>query len=366
MFIRNKYKGKKVKKVEENGELLWDVLDIISKTLDFDDLFEFAGVSKNWRAFYKICRRNFLASFLESQEPLLLQISYRDEGSFSFISIPDQKVYCFKMMEHCFRYTYVTSSRGYLFMVGDNSNQFMLINLFTRMKKVISTPTFEVISSYLPGRALLAFGKCSEGFVLVVLCGYRLCVYQSRNCCWVTSSTMRDAGRVVDFVVLHNIIYVVTNNFNIGVLGLNYANIKFLKLKSTPDVPFSLCPRLVNCDEQLLVVDSTCEEIRNVYKIDFSTMNYVKLETLDDIALFYVSNGFERNCYALSNPNLWGYERNSVYVIGILSAVCSVYSGDDKKLQKCVTLPALHGTSSHMYDWCFRHQQYEVDYSLVE
>lgn len=26
MFIRNEYKGKKVKKVEENGELPWDVL----------------------------------------------------------------------------------------------------------------------------------------------------------------------------------------------------------------------------------------------------------------------------------------------------------------------------------------------------
>jgi hypothetical protein len=51
---------------------------------------------------------------------------------------------------------------------------------------------------------------------------------------------------------------------------------------------------MVNYDEQLLVVDLRPDEmIKNVYKIDFSTINYVKLETLDDIALFYASN-----CYA--------------------------------------------------------------------
>jgi len=45
---------------------------------------------------------------------------------------------------------------------------------------------------------------------------------------------------------------------------------------------------------------------------------------------------------------------------------CNVYSGDDKKLQKLITLPAPHGERSHLLDWCFRHLQYEVDYSLVE
>jgi hypothetical protein len=349
-----------VKKVEDNCEVPWDVLDIISKTLDFDDLFQFSGVCKNWRAFQKIYWRNFLTS----QGPLLLQVSYLGKESFSIISIPDQKTYCLKVMEHVFDYTYVTSSSRYFITTEDNNNSFLLINPFTRIKKVISTPSSEFNWSLLIDHALLAFGKCSEEFVLVVLCQRHLHVYQSRNCSWVTHSTMGDQGRVVDFVVLHNVIYVVTNKANIGVLSLNSANIKFLKLKSTPDVPFSMCPRLVNCDEQLLVV-LMVDEIRNVYKIDFSTMNYVELETLGDIALF-VSGVLRRNCYALSNPNMWGYESNSVYVIRILSTICNVYSGDDRKLQKFIALPSPRASLFIMFDWCFRHLQHEVDYSLVE
>ena len=212
---------------------------------------------------------------------------------------------------------------------------------------------------------MLAFGKCSKEFVLVLSfkSSRRLHVYQSRNCGWVPYSTMENLGRVVDFMVLHNIIYIVIDKANIGVLNLNSADIKFLKLKSIPDIT-SLYLRLVNCDEQLLVVDLSSNKMRNVYKRDFSTMNYVKLETLGNIALFYVG---KRNCYALSNPNRWGYESNSVYVINLSRYTqCSVYSEDGKKLQKCIKLPAPHGTFSTMLDWCFRHLQYEVDYSLVE
>jgi len=199
----------------------------------------------------------------------------------------------------------------------------------------------------------------------VVLCERCLHVFQSRNCGWVSYLTTGDQGRVVDFVVLHNRIYVVTHKTNIGILSLNSANIKFLKLKSTPNVAFSHF-RLVNCDEQLLVIDLMFEEIRNVYKIDFSTMNYVKLNTLGDIALFVGSDSDRSNCYALSNPNRWGYERNSVYVIDHLSAICNVYSGGDKKLQKRITLQASHGTSFLKFEWCFRHLQYDINYSLVE
>ena len=355
-----------MKKVEENCELPLDVFDLISKTLDFDDLIQFAGVCKNWRAFHKIYWRDFLAS----QEPLLLQVSYHGNESYSFIRMSDQKIYCLKMMKYFEYLTYVTLSSGYFIMVGDN-NSFMLFNPFTRIKKVINTSTFEVQSYIFANNALLAFSKCSVEFVLVVLCNYSryLYVYQSRNCGWVTYSSTENSGRVVDFVVLHNIIYVVTDKFNVGVLNLNSANIKFLKLKSTPNVPNSLYLKLVNCDGQLLVVDLTYTEIRNVYKIDFSTMDYVKQEILGNIALLYISN---RSCYALSNPSRWGYESNSMYVIRLGSTVCSVYSGDDKKLQKYIKIPAphktsfSHETSSFMLDWCFRHLQYEVDYSLVE
>jgi len=83
-----------------------------------------------------------------------------------------------------------------------------------------------------------------------------------------------------------------------------------------------------------------------VYKIDFSTMNYVKLKTLGDIALLYAANCRPRNCYALSNPDKWGYESNSMYINNDDSTTYRVYSGDDKRLQKCIMLPAPHGKRS--------------------
>jgi hypothetical protein len=116
------------------------------------------------------------------------------------------------------------------------------------------------------------------------------------------------------------------------------------------------------------VVDILGENIRNVYKIDFSTMNYVKLENLGDIALFYTYDFDYTKCYALSNPSRWGYESNSVYVTSVFSTLCRVYSGDGKKFKKCIMLPTPGetGKGKVLFDWCFRHLQYKIDYSLVE
>ncbi|MCH88170.1 hypothetical protein A2U01_0009053, partial [Trifolium medium] len=80
-------------------------------------------------------------------------------------------------------------------------------------------------------------------------------------------------------------------------------------------------------------------------------MNYVKLETLGDIALFYA---VDRHYYALGNPNMWGYESNSMYAVNTHSTKYSVYSAevysrDDKKLQKYFTLPAHLGTGPTAY-----------------
>ncbi|CAJ2640908.1 unnamed protein product [Trifolium pratense] len=250
-----------------------------------------------------------------------------------------------------------------------SKTSFLLINPFKRTNKIIHAPSFETYMFSYYNHVLLAFSKCSEEFVLVILCTQSKClhVYQSRNCgCFTFSSKMGNQERVVHSVVLHNIIYVVTNKANIGVLSLNYPTIKFLKLKGTPDVT-NIRFKLVNCDEQLLVVDSTYGQIRNVYKIDFSAINYVKLETLGDIALFCNVCDWKTDCYALSNPNRWGYESNSVYVTTESTTTCKVYSADDNKLQKCITLPTPGGESNHyVYDWCFKHLRHEIDYSLVE
>ncbi|CAL5201079.1 unnamed protein product [Lathyrus oleraceus] len=353
--------GNKVKKVAENCEIPWDLLDIISWKLDFDDLFGFAGVCKSWREFHKIYWRNFMAS----QEPLLLQKSCHDKKSFSFISIHDQRVYHSKTINHFWNLAYSGSSSGYLIMTTEN-NSFILMNPFTRKKMEINTTAFKVEFSVFAYHVLLAFGKGSEEFVFVALCtsSNSLHVYQSRNSDWITYSTKGKPWKVVDFVVLHNTIYVVTDKAKIGVLGLNSANIKFLELKSTPKVTSSSHLRLVSCDVRLLMIHILSRRILNVYEIDLSIKNFVEMKTLGDIALFYASGKY---FYAMSNPGRWGYESNSLHVINLSSTQCIVSIGNDNNLPEYISHDRLSNPPKgrpYLLDWCFKHLHYEVDYSL--
>lgn len=363
---------KKVKTEEILCQLPWDALDVISQKLDFDDLFQFSGVCANWRAFHKF-------NFMASQEPLLVEIlsfPYINEPH-SFSSLTNKKVYDLtktvkKMMTHSklpFP-MYITYSSGY-FILAQKNNSFILINPFTRIKKVIYTSTFQVnVSIDNRYHALLAFEKCSEDeFVLVILCkvSSNLHIYQSRNNIgWVTYSTSKKI--VVDFVVLHNIIYVVTDKANVGVLSLNSADIKFLKLKNTPYIHGSRRLNLVNCDDQLLVLDLTPGLlIKLAYKIDLSSMTYVKLKTLGDIALFFT---WWENCKALSNPNRWGYKSNSVYEVTHLIPDIIEYNWDKRNnnqgSDRYIPPPRPKKTNCSRFDWCFRHLKYQLDYSLVD
>jgi hypothetical protein len=173
------------------------------------------------------------------QEPLLVHKSSYVKKSYSFISISNQKDYQSKMINYYWHFAYSGSSSGYLIMTGNN-NSFLLMNPFTRRKKVINTSTFKVNFSYFAYHVLLAFRKGSDEFVLLALCKSTnsLHVYQSRNVDWVTCSKMGYPWLIVDFVVLHNTIYVVTDKGNIGVLNLNSTNVEFLEIQSIPSVTY--------------------------------------------------------------------------------------------------------------------------------
>ncbi|XP_058782591.1 uncharacterized protein LOC131657122 [Vicia villosa] len=115
-------------------QLPWDVLDEITQTLDFEDLFQFSGVCKNWRTFHK-------SNFLSSQEPLLVEIWYSRYprwGPKCFNSLSNKKVYNLdKIMNERYKITptYITYSSGY-FVILEDKFTFQLHNPFTRTKKV--------------------------------------------------------------------------------------------------------------------------------------------------------------------------------------------------------------------------------------
>ncbi|XP_027351267.1 uncharacterized protein LOC113862377 [Abrus precatorius] len=343
----------------EKSELPEDVFDIISKKLDFDDLFQFGGVCKSWRIFHK----SYLRDLMASQEPLVVQTSFLMQA-YSFFSIPEQKVY--GSVRNCYlsEFFYSGSSCGYVIMVGISNNKLLLMNPFVRRKVEINMSALNGNIEYLGCNALFAFAKGSEEFIVVVSGKYFQClhIYESRNSCWVTCSAQGEPWTVVDFVVFDNTIYAITNKGEIGVLRLNSPTLKFLKLKNIPKI-IGLILKLVSCDGQLLVVNFASMERLDVYKIDFSTMGYVKMETMGDIALFF---GWTK-CYALSNPSRWGYDSNSLYFVNRSTAGGSVYSEDMKPKKSILPSrppPSDLRSSLHWLDWCFkRHDQ--VDYSVV-
>ncbi|XP_061353035.1 F-box protein At2g14290-like isoform X2 [Gastrolobium bilobum] len=350
-----------MKREAEYSQLPWDILDIISKKLEFDDLFQFAGVCKNWRTFRKV----YWSNFMSSEAPLLVltSSSYAKKAYF-FVSISEQKVYRSKL-DYFWGLSYLGCSSGYIIMAGADT-KLLLMNPFTRRKKLISTSAIHGYLHYINCQSLIAFAKGSEEFIVVLWCKrfYSLHIYQSRHSCWVTYSTGGNPWKVVDSVVLNNTLYAITDEAKIGVLSLNSASLRFLELKNTPNVTAAWL-KLVSSDGQLLVVHYEHTIKLDVYKIDLSAMEWIRLETLGDLALFYANR---RSCYALRNPGKWGYESNFLYYISNISRHCEVYSLNNK-LTKCIVpsgLRASRRSSFYRLDWCFRHLRNEVDYSLVE
>ncbi|CAJ2670850.1 unnamed protein product [Trifolium pratense] len=360
--------GKKMKEDKDIRPLDGDMLDIVSKKLvSFDDLFNFSAVCKEWRAVHKIYWRKFL----ESQSPLIVQTTRNAKRFYSFYSIPEKRAYSSKLSYFRGK-SYCGSSSGYLVMAGAN-NILQLMNPFTRKQKIIDISVVRKDLTYFACRVLLAFTRDSDEFVLVASCKrfLGLYVYHSRNSSWKTYSKRGHPWKVVDFVLFNNTIYVLTYKAEIGVLSLNSESLKFLKLKNTPNVP-SWSYSLLSCDGELLVVDFVPNKVLDVYRIDWETMSYVKLQTLGERALFHSPY----KCYALANPGKWGFESNRVYSIDWDSidrdsAECEVYSGSNNELVECIMLAGSSRevrsrSTPYWLDWCFRNQHDEVDYSLVE
>ncbi|XP_057425682.1 uncharacterized protein LOC130719050 [Lotus japonicus] len=343
-----------MEKLTANNMLPWDVLAIICKKLNFNDIIQLSTVCKDWRSFLE----------MKFQSPLIVQRDSFSKNSLSFMSLPDYRFYS-AQMDNFWGLSYSGSSSGYLIFAGPN--MFLLMNPLTRRGKKISTLALKDSYDYRGIRAHFAFVKGSKEYVLVLFSNgsCRLNVYHSQNSRWATYSTKGDSLEVVDLVVFHNSIYVLTNKAKIGVLNLNSTSIKFLELKNTPLVTYNDL-RLVSCDGNLLVVHFVPGEMLNVYKIDFSTMEFVRQDTLGELALFHSSYA---NCYALSNPRRWGYDSNTVYSIICTSPKCNVYSGNGK-LQKLI-MP-IHGVQvskrSRLYwvDWYLPYLRDEVDYSLIK
>lgn len=271
-------------------------------------------------------------------------------------------------MDKFLGFSYCESSSGYLIFMGPDT--LLLMNPFKRRQKEVSTLDLDIKSDYKAYRALLAFVKGSDEFVIVFYSKSSVNVYQSQNYLWATylESNISSNFDFVDIAVFHNAIYVLTSDAKIGVLNLGWCSvsINFLQLRNTPRVN-CVSLRLVRDDDKLRVVNFTPKRILDVYEIDFSKMEYVKLNTLGDLALFYSPR---TSCHALSNPSMWGYYSNHVYSICTSRPKCEVYSWSNN-LVDFYEHDHIHGLQvryrSRLYwrDWCFRNLHEEVEHSLI-
>ncbi|KAF7825334.1 F-box protein [Senna tora] len=289
-----------------------DVLNIIAKKLDIDDLFSFGEVSKHWRT----CQSIFWHNFLEWQAPLVIQKSAHAKRSCSFFSIVESRMYN-SFLTYFSGFAHVESSSGYMIMAGAE-NILMLINVFKRRQMKIPMVQNPTCIYDLYDKAILAYAMNTQEFVIVTLCSswaYDLHVYQSRNSSWI--------------------IYSRWGNLN-----------------------------LVSSDRQLLVVHFKACMYLEFYKIDLSTMEWTRIHTIVDCALFMSGT----KCTSLSNPGMWGFDSNCVYSIDRISPGCRVFTLNNK-LKKTIPLPENRPPLKARlcnFDWCFLHQREEINYTLHE
>jgi hypothetical protein len=144
---------------------------------------------------------------MESKSPFIVQVASSAKKTVSFFSIPDNKLHNLEM-EYFWGFSYCGSFSGYLIFAGPNN--LLLMNPFTRGKKIISTSDLKIKSDYKTYRVLLAFEKGSKQEVIGVYSTKCLYVYQTHKPGWVAYKSWGFLKNFVDVVVFRYAIYALT------------------------------------------------------------------------------------------------------------------------------------------------------------
>ncbi|KAE9591966.1 hypothetical protein Lal_00038349 [Lupinus albus] len=354
------------KREDKNIELPSDMLEIIYKKLDFDELFQFGGVCEDWRKVHKYQREKVM----KSRAPLVIQTSSYAKKIYFFFSISQQKIYSTKLANF-WRLSYLGFSSGSVIMENYHSDKILIMNPFIRRKIEISTRSLICYPIPSSCSVTLAFVKGTLDFIIAFLCkrNFSLDIYDSRKSSWFTYARYGRPFMIADLVVLDHTMFFITNTAKIGALKFNrnHGKEQFLELKNAPNITSSAL-RLLTYEGNLLVVNFRPRIFLQVYKIDMIRMEWVKLEDLGDAALFLTA---QRKCYTLSNSEMWGYERNHVYYINGECAKCFVYSMENELVKTFMphsAVPVNSNSKSKLYwlDWCFPNVSDEIDYSIMQ
>ncbi|XP_031257985.1 uncharacterized protein LOC116116023 [Pistacia vera] len=309
------------------ADLPQELLDMISNDLNIADYLRFGRVCRSWRTFIS----EHKLKFMSSQSPLVIYMSTRyDENSCYFFDIITGMRYKTNLPKDNWDFkSCLGVSSGYLIMyfmkrVHRLEGHFCLINPVTgHQLQFPSTPfPLYIINYYISNicRAIFASIGSQDQDYLIVILSRKLDYLQffiSRDNRWRNHSYyVKNNNRVLDIAVFDGRLFVLTEDSQIGMFNLRSCNLRFLELKFAPRFDWYRS-RLVASDDQLLIVYNF-----EVYRIDFSKMEWVKVNNLGEKALFI---GYGDKCCKLINPTVWGGRSNCIYILDD-EKICEVYS----------------------------------------
>ncbi|XP_044506702.1 uncharacterized protein LOC123226237 [Mangifera indica] len=292
---------KRVRKKDiENGRwanLPTELLEIISKNLNIADYLRFGEVCRSWRSFFSEYKQNFMAS----QSPLILNISKNAGQSCDFVELDSGIRY----KRQQFKFYRTPKFSDSVRICKDRA-------IFASIGSQDQDQDFASIGSQ----------DQDQDFALVILSDSKasLELYTSREDQWKDYSYTGKHWRILDMIVFDGSIYVVTIDNKIGIFNVRSLVVKFLNLKSAPSLSWRI--RLVVSNDQLFVVDFITLCPVKVYRIDFSTMEWVGVKDLGGQALFIDLRG--ERCFKLMKS---GGRSNHVYVLSDYE--CKIYPFND-------------------------------------
>ncbi|KAJ7970694.1 F-box protein [Quillaja saponaria] len=256
-----------------------------------------------------------------------------------------------RMLPNFVQECYIGFSGGYLIMENFYCQPFLL-NPFTGEELLFPKPplSFNCVSPH--DRVILA-SMPSKDFVLLALSmgNKNLQVFLARDSVWDVYTYVKEPWMLVDIVVLDGRAYVVTNKGQLGFLSLSPLNLTFLEIKNITPTLNSFNLKLVTSDQQLLMVDFIPGHNLAVYRMGFLGMEWVKIDSLGDQALFCGG----RSGSELRKPGRWGGRSNCVYYIDSVSK-CYMYSMDATLIEGFRIEETSSGSPLLPLYWYYPHQ----------
>ncbi|GAB4847945.1 hypothetical protein Ancab_027005 [Ancistrocladus abbreviatus] len=350
----NKARGKRITRKKNWGEwseLYDELLYSIFKLLNVVDFLSMRQVCRSWRA----CALMHMKEYLNSIPPLVVLTTVNASRTCRFLNMFGRNILRTRVPNFAAK-AHLGFSCGYLIM-KDRDNELWVLNPL-RGKQI----NFPIVPFDCERLILVSTNKLSHDVMAIAVTSSEpyIQVCDSSNSSWSIYPHGQKKYGIVNLAVFKGKIHALTKNGKLWELSFPDFELKSLDVKNTPLVgPFL---HLVAVDEHLLMLNARALKM-GVYRLDFSAMEWVKISSLGDQALFVC----DAMCGAVSNPSKCGGRSNCIYHllwIHMSFYKCFMYSFEGRYLgdvtygnEDIYIKPPL---------WYFAQQAHDVDFVIGE